>query len=225
MRLVRPPIEALRRTLRAHPEQGTNNALDVYCSPVTLLREFFWLRLVLLLWLIDRHAGERDSCLDFGGGSGILAPSLVRMFRQVSLIDINTLNATALCDELAIANLTIHTEDATRFEFPDTGFDVIVAADVLEHFADLSAPVERIMRWLRPDGVLFTSLPTENLMYRCCRVVFRQQKPPDHYHAAHQVEAFLTQAGFRKIAGLSHPLIVPLLPLFRISAWRKQPGA
>ncbi len=222
MRLVRPPIETMRRTLRAYPEEGANIALDVYCSPTTLLREFFWLRLVLLLWLIDRHTGGRESCLDFGGGSGVLAPSLVRMFRQVSLIDPNTRNATDLCDRLAIANLTIHNEDATRFEFPDAGFDAIVAADVLEHFADLSAPVERIRRWLRPDGVLFTSLPTENLVYRCCRRVFRQQKPPDHYHAAHQVEAFLARAGFRKIAGLYHPLIVPLLPLFRISAWKKQ---
>ena len=31
----------------------------------------------------------------------------------------------------------------------------------------------------------------------------------------------LRAGGFRKVMGLYHPLLLPVFPLFRISAWRK----
>ncbi len=89
----------------------------------------------------------------------------------------------------------------------------------------LELPLARIHRWLKPDGVLFTSLPTDNAWYRGLRILFNKAPSEDHYHTAAQVEAILRRAGFCKVAGLYHPLILPIVPLFRISAWRKaQPG-
>jgi 2-polyprenyl-3-methyl-5-hydroxy-6-metoxy-1,4-benzoquinol methylase len=217
---VKPPIALLRRLI----DQGTQSsdiALDVYCASNPLLREFFWARLWMLTLLIRRFSKPQGDCLDFGGGSGIFMPSLASGFRAVSLIDLNTTQAEQLREVYALDNVRITRANIKDFDFGSGAFDAIVAADVLEHFADLSFPVERIRHWLNAGGTLYTSLPSENLAYRLLRLVFGKQKPHDHYHAAWQVEAFLRAHGFRKVFGLYHPLFLPLFPLFRISAWRK----
>ena len=41
----------------------------------------------------------------------------------------------------------------------DAPFDVVVCADVLEHFAKPESLLERIREWLKPGGTLFVSLP------------------------------------------------------------------
>src|SRR3546814_19876993 len=71
------------------------------------------------------------------------------------------------------------------------------------------------------DGILFTSLPTENVCYRLLRLVFGKTKPADHNHSAAEVEAMLRAGGFRKVMGLYNRLVLPAFPLFRISSWRK----
>jgi 2-polyprenyl-3-methyl-5-hydroxy-6-metoxy-1,4-benzoquinol methylase len=218
MRYVPASVELLKDI---SVEQNRDISLDVYCSDQALLRRFFWLRLRLMTWLISRVRPHPGECLDFGGGSGIFAASLATGFARVTLIDRNTQEAAQLTARLGLANVQLVTADIATFDFGPDRFDAITATDVLEHFADLELPLARIRRWLKPGGHLFTSLPTENVWYRWLRLVFNKTKPHDHYHSAAQVERALQAAGFRKVAGLYHPLLVPIVPLFRISAWRK----
>jgi 2-polyprenyl-3-methyl-5-hydroxy-6-metoxy-1,4-benzoquinol methylase len=218
MQYVQPPVALLKEI---SVDRNRDISLDVYCSDQVLLRRFFWLRLALMTRLIRRVQPRPGDCLDFGGGSGIFAASLATGFQTVTLIDRNTQEAAQLVARLGLGNVKLVTADITAFDFGADRFDAITATDVLEHFADLSLPLPLIRRWLKPDGYLFTSLPTENVWYRGLRVVFRKTKPCDHYHSAAQVEDALRAAGFRKVAGLYHPLLVPVMPLFRISAWRK----
>jgi 2-polyprenyl-3-methyl-5-hydroxy-6-metoxy-1,4-benzoquinol methylase len=220
MEYERPPL-ALMRRIQGERSSGQDIALDVYCSENALLREFFWFRLKLLTMLMGWFVrGRGGTVLDFGGGSGVFMPTLALGFESVSLIDLNTSQAEQLKAALQLDNVSIVTADIEAFDFED-GFDAVVAADVLEHFADLSVPLTRIHRWLDDDGHLYTSLPTENLAYRLLRILFRKTKPVDHYHSAREVEQALGGAGFRKVFGLCHPLLVPLFPLFRITVWRK----
>lgn len=220
MRYVKPPLTLLRRLI--DPRTSSSDiALDVYCADNALLREFFWARLWMLTLLIRRFSRPGERCLDFGGGSGIFMPSLASGFRSVDLIDLNTAQAEQLHGAYQLDNVRITRANIKEFDFGEGAFDAIVAADVLEHFEDLSFPVERIRHWLGGKGLLYTSLPSENLAYRLLRIVFGKRKPHDHYHAAWQVERFLAENGFRKVFGLYHPLLLPLFPLFRISAWRK----
>lgn len=220
MRYVKPPL-ALLRSLVDPQTSSSDIALDVYCARNALLREFFWARLWMLTLLIRRFSKPGDRCLDFGGGSGIFMPSLASGFCSVDLIDLNTAQAEQMQNAYALGNVRITRANIKEFDFGTGAFDAIVAADVLEHFEDLSFPVERIRHWLNTKGTLYTSLPSENLAYRLLRIAFGKQKPHDHYHAARQVERFLTDNGFRKVSGLYHPLFLPLFPLFRISAWQK----
>ncbi len=217
---VRPSLE-LMRSLQGEAQTGTDIALDVYCHRNPLLREFFWLRLRFLTWMLRRFGRGRANALDFGGGSGVFLPTLATGFDRVRLIDLHTEQARALCEAMGIDNVECVSDDIATFDFEAGSFDAIVAADVLEHFREHDLPLTKIHRWLADDGLLFTSLPTENVFYRGLRVVFRKQKPPDHYHSARDVENALRRAGFRKRFGIYHPLVAPLFPLFRISAWEK----
>lgn len=221
LKYVKPPLQLMRDIQREAGSDGSDIALDVYCSPQALLREFFWFRLKLLTNLINGCPVRRGHCLDFGGGSGIFLPSLGTGFSQVSLVDLNTRQAEMMIDRLSLPNIRVERQNVAAFDFPPGAFDAVIAADVLEHFQDLSLPLDKIRRWLNDDGMLFTSLPTENLCYRMLRIPFGKQKPHDHYHMAVDVERRLADAGFEKVAGLYHPLGAPLFPLFRISAWRK----
>jgi 2-polyprenyl-3-methyl-5-hydroxy-6-metoxy-1,4-benzoquinol methylase len=173
----------------------------------------------MLTLMMRRYSVRRETCLDFGGGSGVFLPTLASGFRNVHLIDRNTTQAEELRLVLQIENANVVAADIDHAQLPERSFDAIVAADVLEHFRDLSVPVARLREWLRTDGHLYTSLPTENLPYRLLRVVFGKRKPPDHYHSARQVEQFLQAQGFRKVGGICHPLLAPVLPLYRISVW------
>jgi len=84
----------------------------------------------------------------------------------------------------------------------------VIAADVLEHFQDLSFPVSVIKRWLKNDGRLYTSLPTENWIYTSLRKVFGVQKPEDHYHTGYEVERYLQSNGFKPIRKKFVPLVI-----------------
>ena len=161
MKLVRRPLRTMREVLESEVHQTTDVALDVYCAENVLLREFFWMRLWLLVLLMGWFSKGRKACLDFGGGCGVLIPSLRTGFDQVSFIDINVTHAETLMDLLQIRNVSIVKEDITAFDFPDGSFDAVVAADVLEHFQTLATPVAKIRKWLGESGYLFTSLPTE----------------------------------------------------------------
>ena len=223
MKFVRPPLNTLREVLGSDVRKTMDVSLDVYCAENWLFREFFWMRLWLLVLLMGWFSKGSKTCLDFGGGSGVLIPSLRTGFDHVSLIDINTTHAEKLKERLQINNVSIVTEDIAAFDFPDGSFDAIVAADVLEHFETLAIPIGKIRKWLAENGYLFTSQPTENLGYRVFRRVFGKQKPDDHYHGARDVEDFIRRSGFKKVVSLYHPLFVPVLPLFRISVWKKAP--
>jgi hypothetical protein len=66
---------------------------------------------------------------------------------------------------------------------------------------------------------LYTSLPSENILYVFLRKVFGITKPVDHYHTASEVEKYLSEHGFNRIKRVCVPLYWPILPLFSVSAW------
>lgn len=168
-----------------------------------------------------RRHGREHRCLDFGGGSGVFLPSLSGIFKTVTCIDLDTGEAEAVVREYGLDNVVMRRRDISDGELAEAPFDAIVAADVLEHFRDVTPAAKAIHDWLADDGFLYTSLPTENFVYVILRKVFGVTKPYDHYHTGYEVEAYLQAHGFRRVKRRFVPLIARLFPLFIVSVWRK----
>ncbi len=194
----------------------------LYYAGNPLLRRFFWQRLHSLNRLARRVTKADGNCLDFGGGSGVFLPTLAGYFKHVTLLDLEARQARQVAEHYNLQNITVVEDDAAKVDFADRPFDTAIAADVLEHFSDLELPVSRLHRWLKPGGILLTSLPTENWVYVLLRKIFGIEKPWDHYHTGYEVEARLAASGFVRVKTTCVPLRLPLAPLFLISAWRRE---
>lgn len=214
-------LQAIVKDGQAQDPPAMTRVPPEYYTPFGPIRMAFWQRLQMIHALIKKYTPQGTSCLDFGSGGGMFAPTLATCFPQVTLLDLDTSEAQFVCDRYQLKNVTCQSADATKIDLGAGRFDAIIAADVLEHFYSLDDAITPIKRWLADDGVLFTSLPTENLTYEMLRLVFRTQKPEDHYHKAYEVEAHLESRGFKRIKRRYAPLYSPIFPLFYISAWRK----
>lgn len=197
---------------------GNIRTPSLYYHSNLLLREGFWSRLKAINHQMNRVSLQKGHCLDFGGGSGVFLPTLAQRFQSVVCVDVDPSNAEAIVHQYHLSNITIQAENALTATYPVARFNAIVAADVLEHFADLKAPVATIKQVLSKDGYLFTSLPTENWVYTLLRQLFGMEKPDDHYHTAAQVEAYLAASGFRAVYRTYLP--VWFAPLFWVTTWR-----
>ena len=67
-------------------------------------------------------------------------------------------------------------DDAGDERFPEAYFDVITTRHVLEHLRDPADVMERLSRWLKPDGVLFAAVPD---------MATKGKPPHERFHFAH----------------------------------------
>jgi predicted TPR repeat methyltransferase len=215
-RFVRIPKALLRSVSAGRP--GTPTLYHTGPPPVRL---FFRMRLEQFHRFLAATPARRDTCLDFGGGGGVLLPTLAGMFAQVTCIDRETAEAELIVAAYRLDNVRLVRADVLHASLEQAPFDVIVAADVLEHFRDLAPPIAAISRWLAPGGLLITSLPSESGFYRALRRIFRVTPPPDHFHNGEQVEAALAREGFTRLRGGASPLGRRMLPLFLFGAWSR----
>jgi len=216
------PFRSIAPELMRSIAKGNVHTPSLYYSDNALARESFWLRLRLINRQMNRLGVLGGRCMDFGGGGGVLLPTLAGRFDQVVCVDLDAREAGEIVQHFGLSNVRVEQTDIVTADYSGEPFDVIVAADVLEHFRDLAAPVAALHRWIKPDGLLFTSLPTENWVYALLRRLFGLEKPEDHYHTAYAVERVLADSGFTPLRKTYLPL--PIAPLFLITAWRAMPG-
>jgi len=190
----------------------------LYYHPNRLARKFFWRRLRVLHRYFEQYPIQRGTCLDFGCGSGVFLPTLSTVFSSVLAMDMETSEAEQVLRKYRLANVELRRGDFYAVDLEPESLDVIVAADVLEHLRELAPPVAKIHRWLKQDGYLFTSMPTESFLTRATRVVGKYEKPWDHYRSGFEGEDFLLDHGFRR---LKRSRVTPLFPLYLASVWQK----
>lgn len=219
-----PRFQELSPDILRRIETVSNRMPRLYSYPIAAVRHFFWQRLRVIYGNIVRTVPRRDVCIDFGCGTGVFLPSLSKLFRQVQAIDIEATEAQCILDVCQLRNVALINADIYKL---DEGTkvepaDAIVAADVLEHFRDLEVPARRLREWLKDDGCLFTSGPSENIFTRGCRKIAGWQKPWDHYHTGYEVEEFLGRHGFVRLSGRH---VYRLMPMYIVSIWKKDGGA
>jgi predicted TPR repeat methyltransferase len=195
----------------------------LYYHPNVLARKFFWLRLKTIYKLMRSHLRNWDTCLDVGCGTGVFLPTLAGLFKSVIGVDLETSECTEVLGRYGLTNknVTIMNSDILHAPLGDRTMDAVCAADVLEHFSRVEAPLERIHSVLKDDGLFFASVPTENVWTRLTRLVGKYRRPADHYHSGKEVEQIVSRSGFRKIAGRT---VIPGYTLYLVGVWQKRTG-
>jgi SAM-dependent methyltransferase len=107
--------------------------------------------------------------LDLGSGAGRHAFEAARRGAEVVALDLDhgelkqvAAVATAMAEagELQVpATITTSVGDATRMPFPDATFDIVIAAEVMEHIPADQGAIGEVTRVLRPGGVVAVTVP------------------------------------------------------------------
>lgn len=182
---------------------------NIYNHPNFIFRNLFWGRLRALLRLTPVSGDAK--VLDYGTGFGVLLPSLSRYFRDVYAIDILTEAVEYFVRVMDLSNVHLYGADGTIMPFEDETFDLIIAADVLEHFPHPEPGLDEIHRTLKTGGHFLFSGPVEDWTYEMGRVIFRKEKPQDHYHTAGELKKMISERLYiEKSVGWP----VPVLPTF-----------
>ena len=212
-----------------------------------------WLHTERRAWIeaaLARAAVAGGTALEIGPGSGVYLPLLARLFARVTVSDVEAayLDAARAAAPPG-ASVAFVTDDITRSRLPESGFDVVLCTEVIEHVTDSPAALAGIRRVLKPGGRLVLSTPQRwSTLEVCARIAFlpgvirlvrRVYREPvleaGHINlltageARRQVEA----AGFAVEEGAKTGFYLPVLaevggePARRVQAWlarRLHPG-
>jgi SAM-dependent methyltransferase len=69
----------------------------------------------------------------------------------------------------ALPELCAQNQNIEAMTFPDNSFDVFITQDVFEHLFDPSSAIREISRVLKPNGILFMTVPLVNRHQPSCR--------------------------------------------------------
>jgi hypothetical protein len=210
-------IRRRRAELRRRLDPGRNlealeeSCVPSYCHPNPLAAGVAWWRLAKVASLCRRRQ-PCEPLLDFGAATGEIAHLLG------GVDDYHFVEA----DE-ALAKTLLEWHPNARRErlesLPEKRFRTILALDSLEHNDDVGAIVGRLAASLRDDGTLIVSGPTESALYRLGR---RIAGFGGHYHKQTVYDVEAATAAVLEPAGVVR--VPPLVPLFRISLWRRGGG-
>ncbi len=168
---------------------GHEDTPHVYSDRRALVRWLFWGRLEALMRI--SRPPSRGRVLDFGGGNGVLLPTLSARYDSVCCVDLRPQIAHELVRAHGLHNVEVHAGDLPTLGLAARSFDTIVASDVLEHVTPLEPVLEHFVELLVPGGEVLTTSPTENRFYELGRRVFGYVKPHDHYRDADDVDGAL----------------------------------
>lgn len=155
-----------------------------------------WLFLKRIWYAISqvRDLPKNAAVLDAWCGDGRLLQDLSALdFKDLYGIDFNE-NVL----QLNIQNAQIICGDLHGTWYKDEQFDAIIILDTLEHIEDVSNVIKELFRILKKDGIVITSLPTENIFYKIGRLLLKgttsMQEGPwtgIHYHTADQLHTYI----------------------------------
>jgi 2-polyprenyl-3-methyl-5-hydroxy-6-metoxy-1,4-benzoquinol methylase len=189
---VRVPRDILAATVSGLSVAGRDEtAVPSYCHANPLVRWVFWQRLDAALALAALRRGE--AVLDYGTGSGVLAPSLARVASRIAAVDLELGPCRELCDRLGLRPELVPFAAFVSWAAANDGrFDCVFALDVLEHVGEdqLAPLLGRFRSLLAPGGRLVVSGPTETRAYRVARR-FAGFRGEYHHRSIWDIDALL----------------------------------
>ena len=111
-------------------------------------------------------AGRRPQVLDFGAAYGHYIVNLAKEFPGVDFVGLETSPdvvrmGRAWCNQEKLKNCEIHIGDQSSLvkRFATGQFDVVIAAEILEHVVNWSGVLAQLKNQLRSDGILIATTP------------------------------------------------------------------
>jgi 2-polyprenyl-3-methyl-5-hydroxy-6-metoxy-1,4-benzoquinol methylase len=206
-----PDALLARMAQRLSDEDRDEMAIPSYLHPNPLMRWMAWRRVEVVAKRLEALCASRRgqaTIVDFGCGTGVLFDQALRCGRRVVGIDVVLDSARLLAAEWKL-DVELKTPAQAREEIEPGTVDVIVAAEVLEHVDPLGESLALFQTWLKSDGILLVSLPTENRLYRLGRRLAGFQ---GHYHHdnARSIDGAIREIGFQGQSRSYIPLPGPL---------------
>jgi methionine biosynthesis protein MetW len=182
--------------------------------------------------LVADLVGPRKRVLDVGCWTGDLGRALASRGCTVSGLEVDPAaaeKAREVLDEVVVADLDVTTASS---QFPESSFDVVIFADVLEHLKDPASVLADASRLLAPGGRVVISVP--NITHGSVRLALLQGRW--NYTQTGILDAthirFFARAGLRELfrsAGmvcedLRGSLADPLVVEVDVDADRLPPG-
>jgi 2-polyprenyl-3-methyl-5-hydroxy-6-metoxy-1,4-benzoquinol methylase len=163
--------------------------------------------------------GQR--ALDVGCGEGRFAAELAGAGAEVVGLDVAEEPLRRARERYPGLDLRLLAGE-TRWELPDSSFDLVWAGEVIEHVTDTAGWLSELRRILRSGGALLLSTPAvgrrELLRAALSRRAFAERFDPrsDHlrFYSAATLRGLLEQFGFQEIE-ISRPAGSPALLLCR----------
>ncbi len=135
-----------------------------------------------MLQLYASRARLRDGqrVLDLGCGWGSFSLWAAERYPHSEIVALSNSHAQREFIESAarahgVSNLRCVTSDVRGVEFDGASFDRVVCVEMFEHMRNYRALLERIARWLRPDGELFVHV----FAHRHYAYAFEDRGPSD----------------------------------------------
>jgi SAM-dependent methyltransferase len=141
---------------------------------------------------------ETNRLLDIGCGAGSLLGAARKHGWQAQGLDVSS-HAAKHVRELGFE---VFEGELHEGAFPSQHFDVITAAELLEHIFEPRALVQEVVRILRPGGLFWTTTPhARGLSARVLGLNWRCIWPPEHLQlfSIGGLKALLRETGFRDV--------------------------
>ena len=181
MRAMRVSARILREVGASLPRASqAEMAIPSYSHRNPLVRWLFWARLDAAISLAQPRRSE--VVVDFGSGTGVLLPSIVKYASDVVATDLHPEPARELASALDLPVQTMCLGGFSSWALANpASVDCIFALDVLEHVGhdELGALSSLFAELLRGSGRLITSGATESVLYKLGRAVAGFK---DEYH-------------------------------------------
>ena len=141
---------------------------------------------------------QTNRLLDIGCGAGNLMLAARKNGWNAHGLDVS---ASAV-NHVRSLGFEVFQGELQQAHLPSAHFDVITAAEILEHLSDPRVLVEEVARLLRPGGLFWTTTPhARGLSARVLGLKWRCIWPPEHLQlfSASGLKGLLRDVGFREI--------------------------